>query len=154
MKISMLRFFALLFIAIAARQVFDISKAGWIGQPRVETKAPAQTNWLSITNSSLIAFDPWQPYLFYSPPIYSESRYSLTITEIAHGEGYFPPIVQLRTYAKTNKVESHESFEPNGVQWNLVLHPATTNLVTVHVLGYFSGTNAVELLEIEKPQAK
>ncbi len=98
---------------------------GW-SQPRVETKASE---------------------------IYYATNYFVDIYPYIEPKT-FPIIVLLRTYAKTNKVESHESLEPNGVQWNLVLHPATTNLVTVHVLGYFSGTNAVELLEIEKPQAK
>jgi len=99
---------------------------GW-SQPRVETKAPElYAEW-------------WAPT-------------TIAVTEIEQGGLYFPLIVQLRTYAKTNF--GYVVISSTNATSNWVNIQSTTNLVIYHVLGYFDGTNAVELLEIEKPQTK
>ncbi len=125
---------------------------GWIGQPRVETKAP-ESKWITLTNTDWVTNTYWTAL----PEVPQKKILEAWID----GES-FPIIVQLRTYAKTNVEHAWFGgppvvFDENGIGTQnavAIFHPATTNLVTVHVLGYFDGTNAVELLEKEKPQTK
>jgi len=121
---------------------FLASFLGWIGQPRVETKAP-ESKWITLTNTDW-ATNTYRAAL----PIVSQKK----ICEAWIDGEVFPIIVQLRTYAKTNF--GYEVIRPTNAANNWVNIERTTNLVIYHVLGYFDGTNAVELLEIEKPQTK